>query len=342
MFDSLSIETAPLGLADVLRARGFEQLTPIQAAVLDPANDGRDLRISSQTGSGKTVAIGFVLAPSVEGHVAVRNEEARPQALLVAPTRELASQLARELGWLYKGWKKGVVGVTGGASYDDELRQLRRGPAVVVGTPGRLLDHLRRGSLKLDTLGTLVLDEADEMLDMGFEEELDAILAFAPAERRSHLVSATFGPRVMRIADRLQRDAVSLHGTPLGAANSDIDHVVMLVEPARRADALVNVLLRHPEDKTLVFVRTRIDTQELASVLSGAGFAARALSGEMTHRERTKTFDEFRSGTVRVLVATDVAARGLDVSDIARVVQVDPPENADVFTHRGGRTGRAG
>ncbi len=342
MSEPMSLEAAPLGLDAVLSARGFERLTPIQSAVLDPALAGRDLRISSQTGSGKTVAVGLVLAESVLAHTRSGGTVARPTALLVAPTRELAAQLARELTWLYAAWRSGVVGVTGGASLDDELARLRRQPAVVVGTPGRLLDHLRRGSLSLDGLGALVLDEADEMLDMGFEEELDAILGYAPAERRSHLVSATFGDRVLAIADRLQRDPAWIHGTPLGAPNSDIDHVAMLVDPKHRADAVVNLLLRHPEDKTLIFVKTRADTHALATFLAENGFAVRALSGEMTHRERTKAFDEFRSGLLRILVATDVAARGLDVSDIARVIQVDAPQNADVFTHRGGRTGRAG
>ncbi len=339
MSDVLSLEAAPLGLDAVLRARGFERLTPIQRAVLDPALAGRDLRISSQTGSGKTVAIGLVLAESVHAFAAQRRD---PVAMIIAPTRELATQIARELSWLYAPWRTGVVALTGGTSVQDERYRLSRQPAVIVGTPGRLLDHLRRGSLRLDALKTLVLDEADEMLDMGFEEELDAILAFAPAERRTHLVSATFGPRVARIAKRVQNDAASIEGTPLGTANTDIDHVAMIVEPRRRADALVNLLLRHPDDKTLVFVRTRADTHDLAAHLAGLGFAACALSGEMTQRERTKTFDEFRSGVVRVLVATDVAARGLDVADIARVVQVDAPENADVLIHRGGRTGRAG
>lgn len=346
MSELLDLEAAPLGLDAVLRARGFERLTAIQSAVLDPALAGRDLRISSQTGSGKTVAIGFVLAESVAQHAKPQGKSgertARPVALVVAPTRELATQIARELGWLYAPLRAGVVGVTGGTSVEEEQRRLARGPAVVVGTPGRLLDHLRRGSLSLESITSLVLDEADEMLDMGFEEELDAIRAYAPEERRSHLVSATFGDRVAAVADRLQRDPVWIEGTPLGAPNQDIEHVLVLVDQPFRADALVNLLLRHPDDKTLVFVRTRADTQELAAYLVEHGFSARALSGDMSHRERTKAFDEFRAGILRVLVATDVAARGLDVADIARVIQVDLPEGADVFTHRGGRTGRAG
>jgi ATP-dependent RNA helicase DeaD len=343
MSEMLPLEAAPLGLDAVLRARGFERLTPIQSAVLDPALAGRDLRMSSQTGSGKTVAVGLVLAESVNAHERMAEARAaRPTALVIAPTRELAAQVARELGWLFLAMRKRVVSVTGGASFDDELSRLRAQPAVVVGTPGRILDHLRRGTLSLEAIGSLVLDEADEMLDMGFEEELEGILGYAPAERRSHLVSATFGDRVARIADRLQQDPVWIHGTPLGAPNADIDHVAMLVEPKHRVDALVNLLLRNPDDKTLVFVKTRADAQDLGAFLSQNGFFARALSGDMTQRERNAAFGDFRSGVLRVLVATDVAARGLDVSDIARVVQLDAPESSDVLTHRGGRTGRAG
>ncbi|MCZ7684631.1 MAG: DEAD/DEAH box helicase [Sandaracinaceae bacterium] len=251
MSGTLSLEAAPSGLDAVLRARGFERLTPIQSAVLDPAHAGRDLRICSQTGSGKTVAIGLVVAERVRAHAERRADvarEARPTALLVAPTRELASQARAphgSAGSTRRG-APGSSGSRGGAAYEQELRGLRRDPAVVVGTPGRLLDHLRRGSLSLEALSVLVLDEADEMLDMGFEEELEAILGFAPAEKQSLLVSATFGERVARIADRLQRDPVWIHGTPLGAPNEDIEHVAVLVDRPHRADALVNLLLRQP------------------------------------------------------------------------------------------------
>jgi len=223
-----------------------------------------------------------------------------------------------------------------------ERSQLQMLPQVVIGTPGRLLDHLRAGAMTLDRLETIALDEADEMLDMNFEEELDGILGYAPEARRTHLVSATFPREVVRLADRLQDDPVSVQGTALGEANGDIEHVVMRVRQADRFGAAINVLLRYPEDKTLLFVRTRTETVRLADELCAAGLAARALNGEMSQRERTATFTQFRNGAVRYLVATDVAARGLDVQDIGRVIQVDLPDNADVYTHRSGRTGRAG
>ncbi|MGB5808939.1 MAG: DEAD/DEAH box helicase [Polyangiales bacterium] len=347
MTDFLRLEQAPAGLGPTLRKAGFSEFTAIQHAILDPELAGRDLRISSQTGSGKTVALGLLMAPTVEAAAGADRSKrargpARPVALLIAPTRELAAQLGRELTWLYAPLGGRVLVVTGGTSVFQERTQLGRHPHVVVGTPGRLLDHLRAGALVLDQIETVALDEADEMLDMNFEEELDGILGYAPKVRRTHLVSATFPREVVRLADRLQKKPVSVQGTALGEANQDIDHVLMRVRPGDRMSAAVNLLLRYPDDKTLLFVRTRAQTVELAEELSSAGLAARALNGEMTQRERTTTFGQFRSGTVRFLVATDVAARGLDVQDIARVIQVDLPDNGDAFTHRSGRTGRAG
>jgi ATP-dependent RNA helicase DeaD len=349
MSELLSLEQAPAGLGAVLRKAGFESFTAIQQAILDPELTGRDLRISSQTGSGKTVALGLILAPTVAIAAATapprkprRSAVAAPVALLIAPTRELAGQLGRELRWLYAPLEARVLVVTGGTSVMQERSQLQTLPQVVIGTPGRLLDHLRAGAMTLEKLQTIALDEADEMLDMNFEEELNGILGYAPEVRRTHLVSATFPREVVRLADRLQQDPVSVQGTVLGKANADIEHVVMHVRQADRFNAAINVLLRYPEDKTLLFVRTRTETVRLADELCAAGLAARALNGEMTQRERTATFMQFRNGAVRYLVATDVAARGLDVQDIGRVIQVDLPDNADVFTHRSGRTGRAG
>jgi len=349
MSELLSLEQAPAGLGAALRNAGFESFTAIQQAILNPELEGRDLRISSQTGSGKTVALGLLLAPTVAISAAIaqprkarKSAPAAPMALLIAPTRELAGQLGRELRWLYAPLQARVLVVTGGTSVMQERSQLQTLPHVVIGTPGRLLDHLRAGAMTLDQLKTIALDEADEMLDMNFEEELDGILGYAPEVRRTHLVSATFPREVVKLANRLQQDPVSVQGTALGKANTDIEHLVMHVRQADRFNAAINVLLRHPEDKTLLFVRTRTETVRLADELCAAGLAARALNGEMTQRERTATFTQFQSGAIRYLVATDVAARGLDVQDIGTVIQVDLPDNADVFTHRSGRTGRAG
>lgn len=341
----ISFAEVPAGLGAVLAARGFTELTPIQTAVLDPDLAGRDLRISSQTGSGKTVALGLVVADEVAAAVARENRDAvraRPSVLLVAPTRELAVQLADELTWLFRPLGATVVSLTGGTSLAIDFRALKRDPQVLVGTPGRVRDHLDRGSLKLDRVRVVALDEADEMLAMGFEEEITAILEATPEERRTHLVSATFPASVRSVAARHQRDSLMIAGSAPGTSNSDISYTTMVVAPHQKLAALVNVLLMEPDAKTLIFVKTRIDTAELSEALAELGFGVRPLSGDLNQRERTATLNAFRRGQTPILVATDVAARGLDVQDIAQVINVDLPVNADLLTHRSGRTGRAG
>jgi ATP-dependent RNA helicase DeaD len=344
MHDILFAEV-PAGLGATLAERGFTQLTPIQTAILDPELAGRDLRISSQTGSGKTVALGLVVADDVAEAVTLKNSgprRARPSVLLVAPTRELAVQLTEELSWLFESLGAVVVSLTGGTSLAIDFRELKRDPHVLVGTPGRVRDHLERGSLELDRVRVVALDEADEMLAMGFEEEVTAILDATPQDRRTHLVSATFPARVRSVAARHQRNAVMVAGTIPGESNTDIEVRTMVVAANQRLSALVNVLLMEPEARTLIFTRTRVDTTGLAEALADLGFAARPLSGELNQRERTATLNAFRRGQTPILVATDVAARGLDVQDIAQVIHVDLPESPEMLTHRSGRTGRAG
>jgi ATP-dependent RNA helicase DeaD len=243
---------------------------------------------------------------------------------------------------LYAPQKLRIAAVTGGSSYRDEHRALSAGPAIVVGTPGRLLDHLNRGGIEAGDVGAVVLDEADRMLDLGFRDELEAILAKAPPGHRTHLVSATFARDVAALADRVQKDPKRIEGTPLGSANRDIDHIVYLVNPRERVDALINVLLHHADEQTLVFARTRADVSEIARELQQAGFASGSLSGEMDQNARNRALAAFKRGEIRALIATDVAARGIDVQDIGRVIQVDPPTDPDTYTHRSGRTGRAG
>ena len=336
---------APLvgpAVASALAQRGYSRLTPVQVAILDPELSGRDLRITSQTGSGKTVAIGFALRELAAEPSAARGGVAHPRAIVVVPTRELAKQVEEELTWLYAPMHARVVSATGGASARDERRAFAGGPAVIVGTPGRLLDHLQRGSIDAGEVGAIVLDEADRMLDLGFREDLEAILGHAPEGHRTHLVSATFPRDVRALADRVQDDPAHVEGTPLGTANADIDHVVHLVAPRERVAAIVNLLLVTPGAQTLIFARTRADVADLAARLGEAGFAVRALSGEMEQPERNQALAAFKRGTLHALVATDVAARGIDVQDIARVIHAEPPTDADSYTHRSGRTGRAG
>jgi ATP-dependent RNA helicase DeaD len=329
-------------LASALAKKGYHTLTPVQQSVLDPELVGRDLRISSQTGSGKTLAIGFVLRSALSAATLAKSTIARPQALVIVPTRELAKQVHDELSWLYAPLKLRIAAVAGGSSYREEHRALAASPAIVVGTPGRLLDHLNRGGIEAVDVGSVVLDEADRMLDLGFRDELEAILEKAPPGHRTHLVSATFARDVAALADRVQDNPRRIEATPLGSANRDIDHIIYLVHPQERVDALINVLLHHQEEQTLVFARTRADVAEIARELQQAGFASGSLSGEMDQDARNRALSAFKRGDIRALIATDVAARGIDVQDIARVIQVDPPTDPDTYTHRSGRTGRAG
>jgi len=334
-------ERIPAPLREAMRLQGFEQLTAVQRAVLESNPEGQDLLISSQTGSGKTVALGLsmaeeLIAPAAEG-------SADPSVLVITPTRELASQVQRELGWLYAGVRGVHVTVcTGGTSVPGERRQLRRGPRIVVGTPGRLLDHIKSGALDCGSLGTVVLDEADQMLDMGFRDELEGILEHAPAERRTHLVSATFPAAIRKLAERYQREPLHVQGTRLGDANRDIEHIACLVGEKDRYGALVNLLLLTGDKRVLVFVNTRAAAGDIAQALQGDGFSALPLSGELVQAQRTRTLESFRSGAVKVLVATDVAARGLDIPEVALVIHAGQPEDAEAYVHRSGRTGRAG
>jgi ATP-dependent RNA helicase DeaD len=348
----------PAPISSALVQRGFSELTAVQRAVVDAKSTGHDLRISSQTGSGKTVAIGLALAshfidrlanpaparPTPSGvPIKPRGNAAHPTALVIVPTRELAAQVREELKWLYadlRGLKVEVV--TGGTSLEMERRALSRQPGLIVGTPGRLLDHMRNHAIDCDTIEHVVLDEADQMLDMGFREELEGILDQLPESRASHLMSATFPRAVVSLADRYQKNVLTLEGTRLGVANADIQHIAYSIRRHETYAALVNVLLLAGDSRCLLFVNKRVDATDLAEKLASDGFGAAPFSGELPQAQRTRTLAAFRSGTFNILVSTDVAARGIDVPDISTVVHVDPPRTSDAYIHRSGRTGRAG
>jgi ATP-dependent RNA helicase DeaD len=331
-------DAVPAPLRANLERKGFTSLTTIQQAVVDAEAAGRNLRLSSQTGSGKTVALGIAIFPALEDpNVDV------VRALVIAPTRELAQQVEAELQSLYEGCRgaRSVV-CTGGSDIRAEQRRLKAKPTLVVGTPGRLLDHVRSGALNLNNVVEVVLDEADQMLDMGFKDELDALLAQLPEQRRSHLVSATFPDMVQRLADAFQKDPLQLQGSVPGQANADIEHVAHLVFERDRYAALVNILLANLGRRTLVFVQKRVDAAQVAEMLSEDGFTAMPLSGDLPQAQRNRTLAAFKTGTVEILVATDVAARGIHVDDVAIVVHGDVPRESEIYTHRSGRTGRAG
>ena len=343
------LQIIPKPLLEAFKKRGFSELTPIQRAVLEwvgsdsSAPLAQDLRIASQTGSGKTVAFGFALAPLLLEASDRRPAKKATQALVIVPTRELVTQVCQELGWLYAGVPGvGITGLMGGAPMLRERGALSRKPILVVATPGRLLDHIRNGALSCDAINHVVLDEADRLLDMGFREELDEILNALPKDRRSHMASATFPDSVRKLANRFQRDALEIQGPGAKEAHPDIIHVAHVIRPRDTYSALVNILLLARGSRSLIFVKRRVDAAEIAEKLASDGFGAMPLSGDLPQAQRNRTLNAFRNGSLDTLVATDVAARGIDVPDIANVIHLDTPYDAETYVHRSGRTGRAG
>jgi len=329
-------------LQSALAARGYGTPTPVQAAVLAPEVRGRDLLVSSRTGSGKTVAFGLVLAEALLGDAAGFPAAGPPLGLVVAPTRELALQVHRELSWLLADAGGRVAACVGGMDPRREARQLAGGAHVVVGTPGRLRDHLDRRNLDLSAAAAVVLDEADEMLDMGFREELEAILAAAPEERRTVLFSATLPRPILELARRYTREPARVAATPPEEAHGDITFRAHVVAEREREHAVVNVLRRLEPRSALVFRATREAAHHTGASLAERGFEAVAISGELGQAERLRALKALRDGRARVLVATDVAARGLDLPGIELVLHADLPRDPEALQHRSGRTGRAG
>jgi len=329
-------------LGRALSARGYAVPTAVQLAVLEAHTIGRDLLVSAQTGSGKTVAFGLAIAPTLLGGEERLPQAAAPLALIIAPTRELAMQVQRELDWLYADTGARVVTCVGGMDARAEARQLGFGAHIVVGTPGRLRDHLERRRLDLTKLAAVVLDEADEMLDLGFREDLEFILDATPEARQTLLFSATMPREIEALARRYQRDAVRIETAKRNEQHADIDYRAIRITPADTENAIVNVLRFHESDAALVFCSTREAVKRTHARLVERGFAAVALSGELTQNERTHALQALRDGRARVLVATDVAARGLDLPALALVIHADLPNNAETLLHRSGRTGRAG
>ena len=332
----------PAGLADALSERGYDTPTPVQAAVLEPEAHGRDLVVSAQTGSGKTVAFGLAFAAQVLGEDGRVRNGAAPSALVIAPTRELALQVSRELAWLYRQAGARIATCVGGMNASEERRALRSGATIVVGTPGRLRDHLERGALDLSALAVAVLDEADEMLDMGFREELEEILDATPDTRRTLLFSATMPRPIEALAKRYQRDALRIATTTGERGHGDIAYQAVTVSPSEIENAVVNLLRFHEADTAILFCATREKVRHLHATLQERGFTAVALSGEHTQSERNHALQALRDRRARVCVATDVAARGLDLPSLSLVIHVEIPRDAETLQHRSGRTGRAG
>jgi ATP-dependent RNA helicase DeaD len=329
-------------LAQALAEQGYDDPTPVQAAVLERWAADRDLLVSAQTGSGKTVAYGLAMASTILGLAPRLGQAAAPVVLVIAPTRELALQVARELSWLYAKTGARVVTCVGGMDSRREQRDLAAGAHMVVGTPGRLRDHLERGHLDLSALEVVVLDEADEMLDLGFKEDLEFILEATPDGRRTLLFSATIAKDIAALAGQYQKGAARIDTAGKGEPHGDIEYRAMRVAPNEIEHAVVNVLRFFEARGALVFCGTREAVRHLNGALRERGFDAVGLSGEMTQRERMEALQSLRDGRARVCVATDVAARGLDLPDLGLVIHADLPANRAGLLHRSGRTGRAG
>jgi ATP-independent RNA helicase DbpA len=319
-----------------LASLGYAAMTPVQAHSLPPILAGKDVIAKAKTGSGKTAAFGIGLLTQLEV------TSFRVQALVLCPTRELADQVARELRRLARFTDNlKVLTVCGGVPFGPQQVSLEHGAHVLVGTPGRLLDHLRRGSLDLTALRVLVLDEADRMLDMGFQEDIAALIAAAPSKRQTLLFSATYPDSIAAMSATVQHAPVEISVDEVHEEGA-IDQIVYQVEHEGRIDAVTRILGHYRPEAALIFCNTRLECQELADALAGHGFAALAIHGDLEQRERDQVLARFANRSVSVLVATDVAARGLDIKELPAVINYELSRNPEIHTHRIGRTGRAG
>lgn len=333
-FDALGL---PEVLSSALKKMGFENPTPIQAKTIPPLLAGRDVLGEAQTGTGKTAAFGLPALANIDTSIR------KPQMLVIAPTRELAIQVAEAIEQFAQNMRGlRVATVYGGQSYGPQFAQIERGAQVIVGTPGRMMDHLRRKSLKLDNVKFCALDEADEMLNMGFLEDIEWILDHLNEETQMALFSATMPPQIRKIANRFLKDPEHLRVAPVKKVKANITQLVWKVSVLNKKTALERVSEVLDYKAMIVFVRTRNDTVEVAEHLESKGFAAAAINGDMNQAQRERTVDQLRTGQLKILVATDVVARGLDIPSIDLVVNYDLPDDNEVYVHRIGRTGRAG
>jgi ATP-dependent RNA helicase DeaD len=319
-------------------ALGFTQPTPIQEKAIPVLLSGtKDLIGLAQTGTGKTAAFGLPLLQLAEA------EKKHPQALVVCPTRELCIQIVNEME-LFKKYMPGmhVVAVYGGASIGTQIRDIKRGVQIVVATPGRLIDLIERKAINLEQIRYVVLDEADEMLNMGFEEDIEFILQNTPRREATWLFSATMPPEIRRVSKKYMQQPFEVTVGKMNTANKNIDHQYYVTTAHHRYEALKRLIDFHPGIYGIIFTRTKADAQEIAEKLTREGYDIDALHGDLTQGQRDKVMGEFREKTLQLLIATDVAARGIDVQGISHVINYELPDDVEVYTHRSGRTGRAG
>ncbi len=324
-------------LLHTLERKGFETPMPVQVRVLeDETLIDSDILVQARTGSGKTLAFALPLI----NHMDTKLKE--PQIIVLSPTRELAQQTAREFAWVGADCGVRVATLVGGLDMERQIRTLREGANVVVGTPGRILDHVRRGTFKTASIHSIVLDEGDHMLDMGFHDEMEAILTAMDHAERTWLFSATIPPEVMSLARQYLNAPKKISLVSDITTHEDITQKAYIVPSRKRFEGMVNVLIWEAPSRALLFCGTRAETQEIADKLCDIGFRAAAIHGDMSQRERNTALGALRGGRVAILVATDVAARGLDIEAVSHVIQYGLPQNLESFVHRSGRTGRAG
>lgn len=333
-FDALGL---PENLLTAVTQLGFTSATPIQAQTIPPLLAGKDVLGEAQTGTGKTAAFGLPALASID--LSIKG----PQVMVLAPTRELAIQVAEAIESFAKNMKGlKVATLYGGQSYGPQFQQLERGAQVVVGTPGRLMDHLRRKSLKLNNLSFCILDEADEMLNMGFLEDIEWILEHLPKETQMALFSATMPTQIRKVANRFLKEPEHIKVAAVKKEKANITQYAWKVSGIRKITALERIAESVEYDAMIIFVRTRNDTIEVSEQLERAGYPAVALNGDMNQAQRERTVDQLKSGKSSILVATDVVARGLDIPRISLVINYDLPGDNEAYVHRIGRTGRAG
>ena len=316
---------------------GFEEATPIQSQAIPVILEGKDIIGQSQTGTGKTAAFGIPLLERINP------EDRRLQALILCPTRELAIQVSEEFRKLLK-YKDNirVLPIYGGQPIDRQIAALRKGTQVVIGTPGRVMDHMRRRTIKAETVQMMVLDEADEMLDMGFREDIETILVKIPEEHQTLLFSATLSPEILDITKRFQKNPEFIKIVRKELTVPNIEQYYFDVKEKTKLDALCRIIDVYDPKLAMVFCNTKKRVDDLVEMLQGRGYFAEGLHGDLKQAQRDKVMQKFRNGTIEILVATDVAARGIDVDDIDVVFNYDVPQDEEYYVHRIGRTGRAG
>ncbi|CAH0310735.1 DEAD-box ATP-dependent RNA helicase CshA [Peribacillus sp. Bi96] len=315
---------------------GFEEASPIQAQTIPLALEGKDIIGQAQTGTGKTAAFGIPLMENID----INNENV--QGIVIAPTRELAIQVSEELFKLGYGKRARVLAVYGGQDIDRQIRALKKKPHIIVGTPGRLLDHIKRKNIKLGTVHTVVLDEADEMLNMGFIEDIESILSTVPDERQTLLFSATMPDPIRKIAERFMHEPVLVRVKAKEMTVDRIEQYYLELKESEKFDTLARLFDIQTPDLAIVFGRTKRRVDELASALNIRGYMAEGIHGDLSQAKRLSVLKKFKDGSIDVLVATDVAARGLDISGVTHVYNFDIPQDPESYVHRIGRTGRAG